>query len=194
MIYYQPQLTSYFFYKNLYSYFQAKEFPYRDLDLLLNRNAKQLLANNLNEVTSRYFAKEPYPILGYRIQAGDWNVRDIDIQVIFDKEIIISYRSSNHDSSATQKTTMRELASCVIPLEPTPKPPVFHDEETLIKGLYWLLLQISEGAEVDLTYDISLIAMDPDLNIELSLEIAEQKEVMDLLLGVPAHAANRQAR
>lgn len=194
MIYYQPQLTSYFFYKNLYSYFQAKEFPYRDLDLLLNRNAKQLLANNLNEVTSRYFAKEPYPILGYRIQAGDWNVRDIDIQVIFDKEIIISYRSSNHDSSATQKTTMRELASCVIPLEPTPKPPVFHDEETLIKGLYWLLLQISEGAEVDLTYDISLIAMDPDLNIELSLEIAEQKEVMDLLLGVPAHASNRQAR
>lgn len=194
MIYYQPQLTSYFFYKKLYSYFQAKEFPYRDLDLLLNRNAKQLLANNLNEETSRYFAKEPYPILGYRIQAGDWNVRDIDIQVIFDKEIIISYRSSNHDSSATQKTTMREIASCVIPLEPTPKPPVFHDEEALIKGLYWLLLQISEGAEADLTYDISLISMDPDLNIELNLEISKQKEVMDLLLGVPAHAANSQAR
>lgn len=194
MIYYQPQLTSYFFYKNLFSYFQAKEFPYRDLDLLLNRNAKHLLANQLNEETTRYFAKEPYPILGYRIQAGDWNVRDIDIQVVFDKEIIISYRKSGHNSSATEKTTMREVASCVIPLEPTPKPPIFHDQEELIKGLNWLLLQISAGIEADLTYDISLIAMDPDLNIELNLEITKQGEVMDLLLGVPAHAANRQAR
>ena len=58
----------------------------------------------------------------------------------------------------------------------------------------WLLLQISAGIEADLTYDISLIAMDPDLNIELNLEITKQGEVMDLLLGVPKHAANSQTR
>lgn len=193
MIYYRNQLTSYFFYKKILSYFLAKEFPYRDLDLLLNRNAKHLLANHLNEETARYFAKEPYPILGYRIQAGDWKIKEIDIQVVFDKEIIISYRSSIHHDNM-ERANMREVASCVISLEPTPKPPIFHDEELLLRGLNWLLTQISAGIEADLTYDMSLIAMDPDLNMELNLEISKQNEVMDLLLGVHTHATDRQAR
>lgn len=192
MIYYQPQLTSYFFYKKLYSYFTAKEFPYRDLDLLLNRNAKQLLSNQLNEETARYFAKEPYPVLGYRIQAGDWDVRDIDIQVVFDKEIIISYRSNHLNPSGDD--TQREIASCVIPLEPLPQAPIFQNEELLIQGIHWLLMQISEGVEADLTYDMNLIAIDPDSKMELNIEIAKCSDVMDLLLGVPAHAANSQAR
>lgn len=193
MIYYRNQLTSYFFYKKILSYFLAKEFPYRDLDLLLNRNAKHLLANHLNEETARYFAKEPYPILGYRIQAGDWKIKEIDIQVVFDKEIIISYRSSIHHDTM-ERANMREVASCVISLEPTPKPPIFQDEELLLRGLNWLLTQISAGIEADLTYDMSLIAMDPDLNMELNLEISKQNEVMDLLLGVPDYATDRQAR
>ena len=193
MIYYRNQLTSYFFYKKILGYFLAKEFPYRDLDLLLNRNAKHLLANHLSKETTRYFAKEPYPILGYRIQAGDWKVKEIDIQVVFDKEIIISYRSSIHHDTM-ERANMREVASCVISLEPTPKPPIFHDEELLLRGLNWLLTQISAGIEADLTYDMSLIAMDPDLNMELNLEISKQNEVMDLLLGVPTHATDSQAR
>lgn len=192
MIYYQPQLTRYFFYKKLYSYFLAKEFPHRDLDLLLNRNAKQLLAKQLNKETTRYFTKEPYPVLGYRIQAGDWEVRDIDIQVVFDKEIIISYRSNHLNPSGDD--AQREIASCVIPLAPLPQAPIFQNEELLIQGIHWLLMQISEGVEADLTYDINLVAMDPDSKIELNLEITKQSEFMDLLLGVPAHAANSQAR